>query len=362
MSSHPAYQRQARRLRPPVRWLTVLAACVITVLVVTVVLRSLAPEGSATSRPGSSPLPDWAGSETACQTGGQGRVEVHSAAELSGALAAARPGQVVHLADGVYRGTFRIARSGRPDARIVLCGSRRAVLSGLSPGNGYALHLRGASHWTLSGFTVTNAQKGIMLDRSSFNLLHGLAVHGIGQEGIHFRAASTDNLLEQSEVRNTGLVSARTGEGVYVGSALSNWCEHSGCQPDRSDRNQIVGNRIGPATRAESVDIKEGTTGGLVRGNAFVGTDMTGADSWVDVKGNRWTVAANRGTDAPRDGFQVHVIRPGWGRGNVFAGNVADLGDGEYGFRVDKDAVGTVVGCDNVVSGASRGRSNVGCG
>ena len=365
MSSHPAYQEQTRRLlRSPTRWLAalaVLAVCVTTVLVATAALRARAPAGAAGYRAGASPLPDWAGSEATCQAGAAGTVEVQSAAELSRALAAATPGQVVRLADGVYRGAFTISRSGRSDGRIVLCGSRRAVLSGASTGKGYGLHLRAASYWTLSGFTVTNAQKGVVLDRSSSNLLRGLAVHHVGREGVHFRTASTDNVLDQSEVWETGLVNARTGEGVYVGSALSNWCEYSGCQPDRSDRNQIVGNRIGPGVRAESVDLKEGTTGGVVRGNTFVGTGMTAADSWVDVKGNRWTVAGNKGSATPKDGFQVHVIRSGWGDGNVFSGNVADLGGGEYGFRIDKNARGTVVACDNVVSGASKGRSNVGC-
>jgi len=376
MSSHPVSEDQTRRLRPSNRWLaglTALAVCITTVLVATAALRGRAPtsppgpqgtpgpQGAAAPQPDRSPLPRWASSEVACQAGAAGTVEVRSAAELSRVLATARPGQVVRLADGVYRGAFTIARSGRPDSRIMLCGSRQAVLSGVSTGKGYGLHLKGVSHWTLSGFTVTNAQKGIVLDRSSSNLLHGLAVHHIGQEGVHFRTASTDNVLEQSAVWETGLVNARTGEGVYVGSAISNWCEYTGCQPDRSDRNQIVGNRIGPSTRAESVDLKEGTTGGVVRGNTFIGTGMTAADSWVDVKGNRWTIAGNKGTTAPKDGFQVHVIRPGWGEGNVFTGNVADLGGGEHGFRIDKDAKGTVVACDNVVSGASQGRSNIAC-
>jgi len=47
---------------------------------------------------------------------------------------------------------------------------------------------------------------------------------------------------------------------------------------------------------------------------------MTGADSWVDVKGNAWTVKGNRGHLTPQDGFQVHVEAPGWGRDNEIAG------------------------------------------
>jgi hypothetical protein len=288
-------------------------------------------------------------------------LEVRSAAQLRRALRTARPGSRIRLADGVYRGEFAARRSGRPSNRITLCGSRRAVLRGSSLDHGYVLHLEGASHWTLSGFSVTGGQKGIVADRSSFNRLHDLAVHDVGQEDVHFRGFSADNLLERSEIHHTGRRDGRFGEGVYVGSAHRNWCRYSGCRPDASDRNQIVGNRIGPDTAAESIDLKEGTSAGVVRANTFVGQNMTHADSFVDVKGNRYRITGNRGTGKVRDGFQVHVERPGWGRGNVFAGNVVLLQGGEYGFRIDRDAAGTIVRCDNRVAGARKGLSNRDC-
>ena len=54
----------------------------------------------------------------------------------------------------------------------------------------------------------------------------------------------------------------------------------------------------------------------------------------------------------------VNPVSPG-GR---IAGNSGDLGaDGEYGVRVDNDARGTRVGCDNRVSGAGKGLSNIPC-
>ena len=80
---------------------------------------------------------------------------------------------------------------------------------------------------------------------------------------------------------------------------------YSDCLPDRSDRNVLEGNDIAETT-AESVDIKEGTTGGTVRGNTFSGVGMSAADAWVDVKGNEWQIVGNVGADAPEDGFQTH--------------------------------------------------------
>ncbi len=301
-----------------------------------------------------------AGSE--CQRGAGRAVPVRTARELQRALDKAARGQRIQLADGVYQGEFVLRRSGTASQRIALCGTRRAVLRGDTLKEGYVLHLDGADHWTLSGFTVTNGEKGMMADRANHNVVQDVAVHHIGHEGIHLRNFSSDNLVKGNLVHHTGLRKARYGEGVYVGSAHSNWCQHSGCKPDRSDRNRILGNRIGPEVTAESVDLKEGTSAGTVSGNTFTGRNMTGADSWVDVKGNAWTVQGNRGSLSPQDGFQVHVEAPGWGRGNKVAGNSGDLGPGgEYGVRVDKDAGGTVVGCDNRISGATKGLSNIPC-
>ncbi len=300
---------------------------------------------------------------TECQPGAGGTtVAVGTARELQRALDKAVKGQRIRLADGVYQGEFVVRRSGTASQRIALCGSRKAVLRGDTVKEGYVLHLDGADHWTISGFSVTNGEKGVMADRATHNVVQDLAVHHIGHEGIHLRTFSTDNLVRDNLVHHTGLRKAKYGEGVYVGSAHSNWCEHSGCKPDRSDRNRILGNQIGPNVTAEGVDLKEGTSSGLVSGNTFLGRHLTGADSWVDIKGNAWKVQANRGSLSPEDGFQVHVEAPGWGRANHIAGNTGDLGPGgEYGVRVDNDASGTVVGCDNRIGGAGKGLSNIPC-
>lgn len=60
---------------------------------------------------------------------------------------------------------------------------------------------------------------------------------------------------------------------------------------------------------AEEIDIKEGTCCGLISGNTFDGTGMSGenfADSWIDLKGDKWTVENNTGVHSIKDGIQVH--------------------------------------------------------
>jgi hypothetical protein len=78
------------------------------------------------------------------------------------------------------------------------------------------------------------------------------------------------------------------------------------------------------------------------------------------VKGNLTIVERNRGLLSPRDGFQVYEKLAGWGRDNLFAGNLADVQGPGYAFKIAGGA-GNVVACDNVSQGAKKGLANVPC-
>lgn len=317
---------------------------------------------------------DRAGTRVGRSTGTTGgrAVAVSTSAQLAAALAAARPGDVVTLADGRYSGhasvgghgaQFAVQASGTAAAPITLAGSRRAVIDGGSLRSRYGLYLAGVSYVTVRGITVANVEKGVVLDRSSHVVLDGLAVQGSGEEGIHLRTFSSDNLVTHCDVSRTGLYKPGYGEGIYVGSAVSSWPTYTGGRPDASDRNQVVGSTV-HATGAENVDVKEGTTGGLLSGNTFDGSGMSGknsADSLVDVKGNDWQVLGNTGAHALLDGFQVHGVATGWGYRIRFHGNVLALDAPGYGVRVQSASLGTVVGCDNTVTGAAAALANVAC-
>lgn len=289
----------------------------------------------------------------------QATVEVSDANGLEKALEEAQPGAVIGLADGTYGGKFVTSASGTPEQPIFLCGGAGAVLDGENIKGGYVLHLNQAKHWRLVGFTVTNGQKGVMADGTVGSVIQGLTVHTIGDEAIHLRNFSTDNVVLQNKISKTGLRRDKFGEGVYIGTAVSNWCTNTDCKPDRSDRNVVKGNDIREVS-SEAVDIKEATTGGLVEGNTFDGKSITGADSWLDMKGNNWLVRGNTGTNSPLDGFQTHQILKGWGDHNVFTQNVATVNGPGLGFAL-RPAESNVVKCDNRVTGAAEGVSNEPC-
>jgi hypothetical protein len=289
--------------------------------------------------------------------------QVADATSLEQALTSATPGTVIRLAPGMYSGQFVASVSGTERAPITLCGPREAVIDGGNIKKGYAFHLDRASWWKLGGFSVQDAQKGVVTDHVSHVLISGLFVHQIGDEAVHLRAASSDNVVENLMVRDTGHLNTKFGEGIYVGSAHSNWCTYSACAPDTSDRNVIRGNDVAQTT-AENVDIKEGTTGGVIAGNKFSGVGMveSAATAWVNVKGNGWTITGNTGDSSIGDGFQVHEVYTGWGEHNVFHGNHANVNGPGFGIYVQHSSLATLVACDNTVTGAGKGVSNMGCG
>ncbi|WP_368497091.1 hypothetical protein [Herbiconiux sp. A18JL235] len=284
-----------------------------------------------------------------------GAIVVSTADELVEALRDASAGDRIVLADGRFAGTFTASAQGTADDPITLCGSADAVLDGGSTDTGYTLHLDDASRWVVAGFTVTGGQKGVMLDGSSHNELRSLTVSGTGDEAVHFRSGSSDNVLADSVIDRTGLREPRFGEGVYIGSARSNWCDLTDCEPDASDRNRVTGTTVS-GTTAEPIDVKEGTTGGELSGNVLDGSSVTDADSLIDVKGSGWVVSDNRGTAAPGDGAQVHVIDGLGGAGTVFTANRFAVPAGGVAVRLVGDARTAAtasgarnrVGCDNV--------------
>jgi hypothetical protein len=290
-------------------------------------------------------------------------VTVATSAQLKSALASATAGQTIHLANGTYTGKFVAAASGAAGRPITLTGASAAILTTGSTGSGYALNITG-DYWTVSGLTVTKAAKGIVLDGSTHSVIRGVDVGTIGQEAVHFRAGSSDGLVENSSIHHTGLTDAQYGEGVYIGSAKSNWKSVMGSAstPDASDRVVVRNNRISH-TPGEGVDAKEGTSGGTISGNVFTdsgGSGANSADSWIDLKGNGYTVSGNSGSGTLLDAVQVHDVLDGWGRGNRISGTTVTGGVPGHEVWVQSASLGTTVACKASAAGA--GLSNLPCG
>jgi hypothetical protein len=329
------------------------------------------PTPTPTPTPTATPTPTPTPTATPTPTGSPGgpTVKVSTAAQLTAALTAAKPGQTIQLAPGTYSGVFLGTTSGTANAPITLTGPTTAVLTNPDTtgtvGAGYGLHLV-ADYWRLTGFSVADSAKGIVLDHSNNDVLDGLSVHNIGDEGIHLREFSTHDIVEHSTVHDTGLKAPGYGEGVYVGTANSNWGTYTDGKPDLSNDDQIIDNTFGPNVAAENIDIKEATSGGLISGNTFSGKGESGANSSTDVvavKGNDYTVTGNTMSNGLIDGFEVEQLYTGSGCGNVFRNNTINLAAPGYGFDVKDQsscaASPNVVGVSNTVTGAAKGVSKI---
>ena len=184
-------------------------------------------------------------------------------------------------------------------------------------------------------------------------------------------------MLRNSFIHDTGRSQAQYGEGVYVGSANSNWPDFE-CtdavegepEGDNTERVVVEGNTFEDVT-AEGADLKEGTDSGTLRNNTFrrVGTSgENSADSAVDAKGNNWVIEGNTvletdaewdddGTMRPSefaDGLQSHSVYDGYGTANIFRANrvvgaVPGFGIGLY------PGAGNIVACDNEAAEAGAG-------
>ena len=311
-------------------------------------------QAAITARPGQGPLPN--DQKIPCPAA---TVNVSSSSELVAALANSKAGDAIQMHDGIYTGNFATKNSGTAANRIYLCGGPGAVMDGGDTKKGYVFHLDGASYWVLSGFTVRNGQKGIVTDSTNGSVIENLTVTNIGDEGIHLRTNSSSNVVIGNTVGHTGSNNAKYGEGIYIGSAVSNWCTYSKCTADASNYNMIAENVVSDTT-AENVDIKEGTVGGVVKNNRFDGTNMSGATAWINVKGNAWTVDGNDGRNSPKDGFQTHNILQQWGDNNIFTHNTGTVNGPGYGIAMTPP-MNNIIACSNTLTGAQKGTSNIPC-
>ncbi|MGW6928936.1 right-handed parallel beta-helix repeat-containing protein [Lentzea sp. NPDC054927] len=322
--------------------------------------------------------------------GAQATIPVSTADQLKTALANAKPGDTISLASGTYRGAFATQKAGTSSNPITLTGPSSAVLindgpSGTAPScpvptagwdAGYGLWLYNAPYWNIKGITVAESKKGIILDNSHHVTIDGVTVRKTDEEGVHFRRSSADGVIRNSTITDAGVVTKDYGEGVYIGSANSNWkCHGNTGGVDRSDRVQVLNNKIGPNVSAEHIDVKEGTSGGLISGNTFNGTGISGAnsaDSWIDVKGFNYRIENNTGTFASpgtfKNGYETHnpSTTPTFsnGCGNVWRDNKSDLGNvGEYAVYVSSTskckANPNVVHASNTATKAKKGVSNI---
>lgn len=289
-------------------------------------------------------------------------VAVSTTAQLTAALLAAKPGDVITLAPGTYTGQFKLRNVDGGAARIWICGPSTAVLTTGGIDKGSALMLTNASNVVVHGLSFTRSQKGVTIITGSRVTLRDLTVTEVGYEAVHFRTQTVDSLLVGSRISGAGRVQPKYGEGVYVGTSGANTCTQNDCEPDRTQRVAVVDNVISE-TGAQPIEVKEGSVSGLIAGNR-----VTGA-LWMDeaskalilIKGNDWHAVNNEVVAVGGYGLGV-IFSTGAGEGNTFSGNVVS-GSPSIALWSNKPyspAAGPTVHCSNSTVASAR-LSNLAC-
>ena len=275
-------------------------------------------------------------------------VNVSAEAQLVAAINAAIPGDQIRLAPGTYTGRLTIpaARDGTASNPITLCGPRTATIN-----NGGAYLESLADRWVFRGFRVIGGVSGLILTGVHFNVVDSLLVENMGNSGILVHQASTHNTVQGNTIRETGQSTTYYGEGIYVGTGATG--------TDPADSNLVQYNVLGPNIRAEHVQIVQGTTGNIVRGNVsdasgvqYIAGNVT-APMWS--MGNGTVFEDNTITNISGS---VPAMLTYLGSNNVYRGNHVS-GSFSVGYSVTLGR-GNVVKCDNTESGTGT-LSNVTC-
>jgi hypothetical protein len=214
-------------------------------------------------------------------------VNVSTNTQFLNALAAALPGDSIHLAAGTYSGAhlMNCGVAGTTANPIVITGPsvipQTAILNGGNAGSSYGLRIRGPNI-RVSYLHVRNYQFGIAVELTGCTgaLPHNVVLDRVKvgpsrQNGITLRQADgayvQRSRIDSACTKPTGATwtAAIYCEGMYIGSSSST--------AEMTDNFFILGNEFGPGIHHEHIDIK-GLSGGrssdgLIQGNRF---DATG--------------------------------------------------------------------------------------
>ncbi len=289
----------------------------------------------------------------------KGGTTVKNLTELRKAVAAAKPGSVIRLKAGVYKDGITVTKSGTAEKPIWICGSSKAVFDHGNIRDNAGVRVTNASHVNIAGFTIQSFRKGVVLSGASHVTVADLVIRNIGEEAVKLRYGTTDSMVVKNTIQNTGRVVAQYGEGVYVGSSPKDWCAVYNCKTDKSDRNSIVANTIS-GTTADPIEVKPGTSGGVIRNNRIDGKSLVAVDTLMAVKGKNYLVMDNVATNGKSTrGFTSTMTEvEGFGTGNVFARNRVSVPKGGTALYV---GAGNIVDCSNTAPVEGSLRTNRGC-
>ncbi|MHC4990368.1 MAG: right-handed parallel beta-helix repeat-containing protein [Planctomycetota bacterium] len=235
------------------------------------------------------------------------QVAVASAAELSSALSAAAPGDIITLAAGTYPGSFSISASGTADDPIVVRGEQAdgVVLDGGDCSDCNVLEVYG-DYVHIEDLTITNAIRALRFqgDGATGNVVRRViisdVVHGIGS-----RPNQTDFYICDNDIRGR-----LAWPWVFDGDASSHWDDRG--IDINGEGHVICHNRI-EGFGDPILNMTDGYRVMDVYGNdvidCFDGIEVDRGTGNVRVFRNRWTNVDSAISIQPANGGPVYILR-----------------------------------------------------
>jgi hypothetical protein len=244
---------------------------------------------------------------------------------LTSALSGAVPGDCILLTAGTYTlgSNLSIARSGSASAPIVVQGAGSSTIINV---NQQVLSLN-ASYVQLRRLRLTNFPGvGIWLHGATGVVIDSVEIDHSGHELMAIKDGSNHNVIKNSWFHDSGIVVSYFGEAIYIGGS-----GNPGFPIDYGvTDNQILNNRFGPNIRSESIDMKEGANGTIVRNNSFDGTGTAngmafGSGSLIATYGSNVLIDGNTFKYGRPHGVVFYAPSQTPMTGNVVSNNSVDL-------------------------------------
>jgi len=176
--------------------------------------------------------------------------------KINYAIARSRPGDIVYVKNGTYREDVYIA--GKNGGANYITFQNYPGHFPVIRGNGVASgrnKIIDSGFVKFIGFTITEFQQGLFVEKSNNILLQDLKVYNVGQEAVHIKLNSSLVTLKDSVIYDTGKWQYN-GEGVYIGTSSS---QQPNSPPyDNTHDITVKGNTI-YNTKDECIEAKEGT-------------------------------------------------------------------------------------------------------
>lgn len=198
---------------------------------------------------------------------------------LAPAAGKTQPGDVVRVAPGVYRGSFRPLVSGTRELPIrVLASAPGAVLDAAGAAN--ALKLIAVAGWSFEGITITGGvNQGVWAEATRDVTLRDVTVTANPGAGVQLKGAAATTVTDST-------ISANGSAGVL---------ELAGSTGSRISANRITGNGRGHSLY-NGDGIQLGGSGAVVSGNTITGNGDAGLYEhgiYAGAASTGWTIERN---------------------------------------------------------------------